>query len=371
MTRVALISNTAFNIANFRGGVIRALREQGVEVLAIAPPDDYSATLESMGCLFIPWQLEGRGINPLRELLALWRLVQILHRERPALTFHYTIKAVIYGGIAARISRIPHIAMLTGLGYVFITESLVSKIARLLYRRVLKWPLQVWFQNSDDRSEFIHRRLAEASQCVVLPGSGVNLSFFTPVSKPHAEHGCIFLLIARLLWDKGVGEYVEAARRLKACYPQARFQLLGAAGVSNPSAIEIGQVDQWVREGWIEYLGTTRDVRPYIAAADCIVLPSYREGVPRTLLEATAMARPIVATDVAGCREAVVDGINGFLCRVKDPADLAEKMERIITMSPVERALLGQAGRSYVEERFDERIVVGYYTNVLQRLGMI
>jgi glycosyltransferase involved in cell wall biosynthesis len=196
----------------------------------------------------------------------------------------------------------------------------------------------------------------------------VDLSRFSPAALPGAAGRIRFLLIARMLWDKGAGEYVAAARTLRQRYPDAEFCLLGFLDVQNPAAISRAQMDEWVTEGVVNYLGVSDDVREQIAEADCVVLPSYREGTPRTLLEAAAMARPLVATDAVGCREVVDDGVNGYLCRVKDADDLAEKMERMIGMSHEERAELGRRGREKVEREFDERFVVDAYLKAIREI---
>ena len=200
-----------------------------------------------------------------------------------------------------------------------------------------------------------------------LPGSGVDLSAFryAPM-QPLGNRPFRFLLVARLLWDKGVGEYVEAARIVRRKYPTAKFQLLGFLDVKNPTAVSSADMDDWVREGVVEYLGVADDVKPYLTDADCVVLPSYREGVPRSLLEAAAMGRLIVTTDAVGCRDAVDDGVTGLLCRVADANDLADKLLRMIEMSPEGRVLMGQAGRRKMELEFDEKIVIDRYLRVIE-----
>jgi glycosyltransferase involved in cell wall biosynthesis len=215
---------------------------------------------------------------------------------------------------------------------------------------------------------FVESRLVRPAQTDLLPGSGIDLERFTPTPFPTRD-GARFLLIARMLWDKGVGEYVEAARLLRSRYPNVEFCLLGFLDVRNPAAIGREQIAKWVKEGVVSYLGETHDVRSEIAAADCVVLPSYREGTPRTLLEAEAMGRPVVTTDAVGCREVVDDGVNGFLCKPRSATDLAQKMETILNLSHDSRAEMGRKGREKMEREFDERIVIAKYLEVIGSLG--
>jgi glycosyltransferase involved in cell wall biosynthesis len=226
----------------------------------------------------------------------------------------------------------------------------------------------VWFLNQDDRTAFFDQNLlAHPERARLLHGEGVDLDEYAFTPLPERE-AFVFILIGRLLWDKGVAEYVEAARRLRATYPHVRFQLLGPVGVDNPSAIGRTDVEAWQRDDLIDYLGEAHDVRPHIANADCVVLPSYREGVPRTLMEASAMGRPIVATDVPGCREVVEDGVTGFLCEAKNAASLAEQLERMLTLGARERMEMAAKGREKVAREFDEKTVVERYKGTIRAI---
>jgi len=229
-----------------------------------------------------------------------------------------------------------------------------------------RFPREVWFLNPDDQQTFLREGLLPSPERgYLLNSEGIDLEQFplTPLAngKTHFD----FLLVGRLLWDKGVAEYAAAARLLKARYPQARFQLLGPVGVANPSAIPLQQVEQWVAEGVLQWLGETQDVRPYLSAADCVVLPSYREGMPRTLLEASALGRPIVATRVPGCRDVVEDGVTGLLCEARDSDDLAAKMAQMLELPAAERTRMGELGRARMQAEFDERLVVHRYFETL------
>lgn len=367
-TKIMIASNTAWSIYNFRSGLIRALLVAGYEVVAVAPPDEYAKRIVSLGCRFVPLPMDNKGTHPGRDLLLLWRFYGLMRREKVGIFLGYTIKPNIYGSIAARALRIPVINNIPGLGAVFIHESWLTKLVRLMYRIALSRSFLVFFLNEDDRSLFIDQGLVKKEKAYLLPGEGIDLKRFSPV--PYKSSNPIrFLLSARMLWDKGVGEFVEAARILRQRGIAAECCLLGFLDVQNPAAISRAQMEAWVAEGAVRYLGTTDDVRAEIAAADCVVLPSYyREGIPRTLLEAAAMARPIITTDAVGCREVVEDGVNGFLCRPRDAQDLAEKMARIVAMSPEARAAMGQRGREKVEREFDERIVIERYLATIAQL---
>ncbi|WP_338860350.1 glycosyltransferase family 4 protein [Mycetohabitans rhizoxinica] len=368
--RVVLVANTLWSIVIFRPGLLRTLVRMGVDVVVMAPVDDTLPRARELNVRVIPLELSAKGTNPLRDLALVRTLVTRYRALKPDLVFHYTIKPNIYGSIAAKLAGVPCIAVTTGLGYAFVNTNLVARVAKALYRFAFRFPREVWFLNGDDWQDFVAQRLVDPAKTQVLPGEGIDLAHFAPRAAGVSDGHVRFLLIARMLWDKGVGEYVEAARLVRAVYPQAVFQLLGATDVANPSAISAEQMRTWVAEGVIDYLGTTQDVRDIIARADCVVLPSYREGVPRTLLEGAAMAKPLVATRAIGCREVVVDGENGLLCAPKDAADLARKLQHIIEMGPDARATMGARGRRMVEQRYDERIVIERYLAAMRRVGL-
>ena len=280
----------------------------------------------------------------------------------------YTVKPNVYGSLAAHVMGVPVINNVAGLGAVFVKDSRLTGLVRRLYQLALSRSVKVFFQNDDDHQLFVTGGLVDNSVTSVLPGSGIDLAKFSPVPLPN-KLPIRFLLIARMLWDKGVGEFVEAARLLKSRGVKAEFCLLGFLDVQNPAAISRAQMDKWVAAGIVNYLGVSDNVSDEIARADCVVLPSfYREGTPRTLLEAAAMARPIVTTDSVGCREVVDDGINGFLCRPRDSFDLAEKLAQMATLSPGERKAMGLRGREKAERQFDERIVINKYLETIEAI---
>lgn len=372
-SRVVIATNTSWNIYNFRAGLVRSLTANGYEVVAVAPPDAWSHRLQELGCRYVPLAMDNKGVSPRRDLTLLLNYRRLLAAERPVAFLGYTIKPNVYGSLAAHSLNIPTINNVSGLGTAFIKQSWLTAIVQVLYRVALGSAGRVFFQNEEDRALFVARHLVDAKDTEVLPGSGIDLTHFTPpvgVHSADSKVGPVFLLIARLLRDKGVVEFVDAARRVRQVHPGARFQVLGFLDSPNRTAITRNQVDQWVRDGVIEYLGVADDVRPYIAAADCIVLPSYREGTPRTLLEAAAMGRPLIATDVPGCRDVVDDGVNGLLCAVRDAGDLADKIDTFISLPPTLRSAMGTASRLLVEQRYDERAVIERYLVALAALRL-
>lgn len=368
--RIAVVSNTAWYLYNFRLNLMRALQRAGHTVIAIAPHDEYSNRIHEAGIVVHCVSISGSGINPLKELGAVFSLRRILRQQRVDLVLSYTPKGNLYSALSCLSADIKFVPNVSGLGRVFIHQSLVTRVAKILYRLTFRRAHHVFFQNNDDKALFIQSGLVEESRCERLPGSGVDLQRFNPFSPPErAINEPVFLLVARMLWDKGVGEYVEAAKILKQIYPGAVFRLLGFVDVANPSAITRDQINSWVSDGLVEYLGSTDDVRPFLIDADCVVLPSYREGVPRTLLEAAAMARPLITTDAPGCRDTVVDGVTGFLCQPRNAEDLADKMRCFIELSLPQRGELGRRAHQFVVDNFDERLVLARYLAIISDIG--
>ncbi len=366
--KIIICVNTAWNLFNFRAGLIRALVAEGYEVVAVAPFDDYAKRLATLGCRFVTLPMDNQGTNPWRDTFLLFRFWWLLRSEQPAAFLGYTVKPNIYGSLAAHVLGIPVVNNIAGLGAVFIRNGWLVRVVRVLYRAALKRSCKVFFQNEDDRRLFIDYGLVNLAITGLLPGSGINLQRFSPVDevvkKPHK--GFRFLLIARMLRDKGVGEYVEAARLLRQEGLDVECCLLGFLDVQNPAAISRAEMEAWVASGDVRYMGISDDVRTEIAEADCVVLPSYREGTPRTLLEAAAMGMPIVTTDAVGCREAVDEGVNGFLCKVGDAADLARCMRKMLALDSAHRAAMGAAGRRKMEQQFDDKIVIERYLEALR-----
>lgn len=364
---IALCCNSTYAMLNFRGGVIRQLIAAGHRVVIVAPVDGHSHELKAMGAEQVEWNLLGKSTNVLSEIAAVRDLYTIYSQVMPDAAFHYTIKPVIYGALVCRLRRIPFISVITGLGYAFINDGLIAKIAKIFYKVTLRWSKEIWLLNGDDQQTMLSGGLVAERSVRILPGEGVNTTYFSPREMMEAKRPR-FLLIARLLRDKGVFEYIEAARELLREGVEAEFALLGASDADNPTAITSEMVRKWESDGIVKYLGTCRDVRPFIDEAQCLVLPSYREGLPRSLLEAAAMARPVIATDVPGCRDVVIDGQTGFLCRARDVNSLTNAIKKFLSLSLGERRDLGKRGRQFVCEQFDEKFVIERYAKALENL---
>ena len=366
--RVVLAANSSWNIVNFRAGLIRALQDEGYDPVVIAPRE--ASTEQRISELGVEWlavPIDRSGTNPLADLRLIARYSRLLRGICPAAFLGFTIKPNIYGAIAARSLGIPVIANISGLGTVFIKRGPLLALVTRLYRFALSRAAVVFFQNPEDVALFLERGIVRPRQARLIPGSGVDPQRFDPVPLP--EGPPVFLLIARLLGDKGVREYVAAARSLRTELPEARFQLLGPLDEGNRTAIARSELDRWVNDGDVEYLGETGDVRPFVAAATAVVLPSYREGLPRTLLEAGAMERPLIATDVPGCRQVVADGVNGFLCRAGDAESLASAMRRLTQLDLARIRAMGAEARRKVVSEYSEAVVFRAYLDALEKVA--
>ena len=360
MAKIVIISPYTKSLINFRGEMIKDFVKLGHEVIALGPDEGFENQIEDLGAKYMNYPLKRPGLNPLKEVKTLISIIKILRRIKPHIVLSYAIKPAIYGSLAASLARIPKIySMITGLGYVFTGTSFKQHILSILIKNLFRFTLRnnraILFQNPDDLKFFQQKKLlAKDTKAMLINGSGVDIVkyyFSEPKLKPIS-----FLLIARLIWDKGIKEYVDAARTLKEKYPDVIFKILGPFD-SNIAAIKPVDVKAWVEEDVIEYLGETNDVRPFIADTSVNVLPSsYREGTPRSVLEAMSMGRPIITTDAPGCRETVVEGVNGFLVPVKDSAALVYAMETFI-LQPNLIVEMGVKSREIAIKKYDVRKV--------------
>ena len=363
--KIIVLGNQTKAMSNFWSVLIRHMRKAGHEVVCCAPPGDADAeaALAAQGARLRHYSLDRKGLNPLSDLRTTRELFSLFRDEKPDLLFASTIKPVIYGCMAAKAAGVPHVyATITGLGYAFEADTFfkkcVNRLGRLLYRVALSGAEGVFFQNQDDIKVFRQSGiLGHNARVLTARGTGVDTKRFAPSPLPgysadgHLSGSPVFLLVARLLEAKGLPEYAEAARLLKARYPDARFQVLGPPE-KGLGSVSMEQVNAWQQQGSIEYLGETRDVRPYVAAAHVLVLPSWREGTPTSIMEGMSMGRPAVVTDAPGCREVVRNSVNGYLVPVRDPQALAGAMESFIT-NPESIARMGQAGRELALSEFD------------------
>jgi len=361
-------ANSAWNIINFRKPIIESFLQQGYKVSVIAPSDHAVKKITDMGCDYYPIQMNRSGMNPINELFFFLALKKFFKEIKPDCILSFTIKNNIFGAFAARSLDIPFIPNISGLGTAFMSNNLIKILVKLLYKFAFKSMNTVFFQNPDDADLFISNKLIKSSQVALVPGSGVDLEYFSYNKLLHDDK-TTFLFIGRLLVDKGINEFINAAKKVKDIYPTAHFQVLGGIDLNNRSSISNEKVESWVSEGAVEYLGLKDDVRPFIMEATCVVLPSYREGAPRALIEAAAMGRPLIASDVPGCRSVVEHGKNGFLCDVKDEDSLASAFIRFINLSKHSKSNFSFASRRKMSDEFAKEIVVKGYNAALGNIN--
>lgn len=353
---VLIIAGNARSLIANRGDLIRDMRASGLKVAAAVPTADYLPEVEELGITIYPVEMGRTGINPLHDLKYLLALRRLLREVRPQVVFGYTIKPVVYGSLAARLAGVPRIySMITGLGHVFTTENSrnrrLQKVIGVLYRLGLSANHRVFFQNPDDLQEFLDRgMLKDRTKAVRTYGSGVDMQRFA--RDPLPEGPPTFLFIGRLLTEKGIAEFCEAARQVRADYPEARFIAVGPHDPNLPHACAAEDLERWKAEGVVEFVGGVQDVRPWIAQSSVFVLPSYREGTPRSVLEAMSMGRPIITSDAPGCRETVEEGVNGFLVAPRSVAPLAQAMTRFLAR-PELIAEMGEASWQLVKRHYD------------------
>jgi len=362
MKKILIISRCSWTLYNFRLGIMRALKDKGVKVIgAGASGDGFEQRVRDAGFVFIDLPINKKSINPLSDIYLFFKLFVLFKKEKPDIVHLFTIKPVIYGNFAAKWAGVPKIIVtITGLGHAFLTDKgwLRATVQRL-YKNALKHCQTVFFQNNDDRTLFIQNGLVSSEKTALVPGSGVNTTQFSPrnASSCQNKNTINFLMFCRLLREKGVYEYVEAAKRIKEKHPEVTFTLLGGRDIRNPSVVPETDILDWEKSGIIQCLDEVVDVRDHIAQANVVVLPSYREGTPRSLLEAAAMGKALITTDAVGCREVVDDGINGFLVPVRDSQALAAAMAKFVNDVQLCQAM-GLAGRKKICAEFDERIVI-------------
>lgn len=365
--KVLLLANTSWYLVNFRASTIRAFIQAGYSVICISPFDEHSYKIAKLGAQFLRLDMDGANTRPLNELFLLKELLGTIKHIQPDIIFNFTIKMNIYAGLCSYVLRIPYINNVTGLGTAFIHKSPTFIIARLLYGFANKRAARVFFQNEDDQSHFIQHKLVDTSKAILLPGSGINIKKFS--KQPLPDTPITFLMIARLIADKGVREFVNAARVVKRTFPDARFILLGPNSVQNHSAIADEELSNWVQEGVVELFGPTYDVRPWLKDCHVLVLPSYREGMPRTVLEAAAVGRPAIVTDVPGCRHSIVPGETGWLCEVRNSDSLAKQMIYVINNKRL-IPQFGQKASERVRREFSDKIVINEYLKCMDFLKL-
>lgn len=358
---IVMTVNAAWNIANFRLPLVKALLADGHRVTVLAPSDEAVPALTEIGCEFVHLLMDRKGLNPIGDIALMLRMLRHLRHLSPDVVLSFTIKNNVMGAMAAKSLNIPFLPNVTGLGTAFLSGRLMQAVARGLYRSAFRGLPAVFFQNQDDHDLFIELGLTRVDQARVLPGSGIDLGTFSPLPYPPERAGLRFLMVARLLRDKGVLEFVEAARIIKQERSDITFAMLGKVDDENRSSVGSDRVEKWQEDGLIEYLGTASDVRPLIAQAHCVVLPSYREGAPRTLIEAAALGRPAIASDVPGCNAVVEDGVTGYLCEVKNAEALAASMRRFADLEWQQKAAMAQNARQKIVREYGvDRVIAAY-----------
>jgi len=360
--KIILVANTGWYVANFRLGLVRRLVAGGHDVIAVAPMDPADDRLSVAGARIVDLRLSRNGINPVSEVATVLQLRRIFTAENAEVVLSYTPKGTIYSAIALAGRRERLIVNISGLGRAFAPGSRLRRLSTTLYRYALGRASHVFFENDHDRNMFVSAGIVRADRSDRIPGLGVDLAHFAPGVVPAAQRGAEgtrFLLCGRLLWDKGLAEYAESARAARAAEPSTVFQILGFVEPPSVAAVPRATLEAWVAEGIVEYLGTTQDVRGAMLAADCIVLPSYYpEGVPRSLLEAAALGRPIITTDSTGCRDAVDDSQTGYLVQPRDADALTAKLLAFTRLPPAVREAMGRAARAKMVAQFDENDVL-------------
>ncbi len=370
--KVALVANSTWNFFNFRLNIIRSLKERGFEVVLISPPDQYlSHLLEEVDVRHIPLDnLNRKSVNPFGEMALYREFKRIYKNEAPDLIIHYTIKPNIYGNMAAQKLGIRSICVITGLGYVFLHDNIYNHVAKKLYKKSLHKAGLVVFENEEDKDLFVQLELVPTDKTAVVNGCGINLEYFKPIHNPEKIGSkTIFTFIARLILDKGIMEFIEAAKSVRSRYPDVEFWVAGEIDEGNPTSISHEKLYEWVESGIIKYFGHVKDVRPIIAKSDCIVLPSYREAMARTLTEALAMEKPVISCDTSGCRTIVDDGVNGFLVPVKDVDALVHAFETFKLLPNDSRSQMGKKGREKAISVFDEEIVTSQFIELIDGLN--
>ncbi|NMM47384.1 glycosyltransferase family 4 protein [Marinigracilibium pacificum] len=366
--RIGIVVNSAWNVINFRKGIILNLLDRGCQVFAFVPEDNYADDLRKLGVEVINTPLSSTGVNPVNDLRYLNTLYKQFKEIKPDVLLQYTIKPNIYGAIAASRLGIPVINNVSGLGTMFLGRKVFSSIAFQLYKQAFKNVPLVFFQNESDRRFFLINKMTSRERSMVIPGSGVDVNYFKPLSKPVKSKSLVFLMIARLIIEKGIYEFAYAARRLKEEYPNVEFQILGAFDPSHPRSVKSEDLEYWVKNSILNYYEPVNDVRPHIMNCDAIVLPSYREGTSKTLLEGASMGRPLIATDVPGCREVVRNNTNGLLCKAGDSESLYFTLKQFIELSSAEREQMGIESRKFVEGHYSEDLVINTYLSAIDRL---
>ncbi len=365
--KIAVIENGLFSTYTMREALMLKLLEENTEVYVITHTNNFVAEVEKMGLKV--YNVGSGNMNPFKVALYIYNLRKILMKLKPDVCLTFSIRPAIWGNMITRRMKLPTITNITGIGPLFESKSIVYATARTMYRNALKKTNKVFFQNNDDMDLFIKSKFVNPAVAERIPGSGVDYNKFAPRHlKEKDPETFVFLFIGRLIKDKGIFEYIYAARSIRKKYPHTSFHVIGPFWTQNlrTNTITRSQLKHWIEEGVIDYLGEKKDVRKFIAESDCIVLPSYREGTSNILLEAGSMEKPVITTNTTGCKEIVEDGVTGFLCNVRDEIDLAEKMELMLSLDEKTRLEMGKKAREKIIREYDKQIVIQAYMNAIK-----
>lgn len=357
--KILILANSDLGLYKFRKELIEELIKNGYEVYLSLPEGDLIKPFEIMGCTFIETPVDRRGINPITDFKLLRRYKDIIKKVNPDLVITYTIKPNIYGGIAALLLRKEYAVNITGLGTAFEKSGVVKNIVVILYRFALSRAKVVFFENNSNRDTLVSSRCCKKEKTVVLNGAGVNTDIYNYQSYPH-NHTLKFLFVGRVMKEKGIDELLDAMKRLVSEGKKCALDVVGPLEENYKEKLE-----ECEKEGWLKYLGYQEDVRPFIKECDCFVLPSYHEGMANTNLECASSGRPVITSDIAGCREAVKDKISGYLCKPKNDEDLFSKMNAFCLLSQEQRRQMGVEGRRLMEQVFDKKKVISRTINEL------
>lgn len=359
MKTITLSANTSWYLYNFRASTIRRLVHESYRVICLSPLDDYSQKLvDELGAEWLPLAMDNMGSNPIKDMGLIIRFWRLYRKLKPVAALHFTIKNNVYGTWAARLAGVPAVNNVSGLGTAFIRSGLVPTIVRLLYKTSQPFAHRIFCQNEEDFAQLVDSRLVAKKRLELLPGSGVDLDRFNPLLQEEHQGPFRFLYAGRMLADKGLSELLTAVRAINSDGIQCSLWLRGFSDVHNISSISHQQLMAWGERPDVEWLGPSDSMERVYAEVDCVVLPSYREGMPRSLLEAGAMGLPVIATNVPGCRNIVRDGFNGLLCEAKNTQSLQTALQKMLRMTTAERAHMGENGRALVSQKYDERLVI-------------
>jgi glycosyltransferase involved in cell wall biosynthesis len=364
---IVLVGNSALSMFKFRSNLIKALVEQEHTIHIICPEDEFVSDLINLGVKWSSWEVVRDSKNPIIEMNSFLALFRLIMNIKPDFMLCYTIKPNIYGSIIARILNIKTLAVVTGLGYVFFNENITSRFAKKLYKIAFEKLKYILFLNPEDISDFIADKIISSPQAILLPGEGIDTAHFFP--KKDSRNKNLYLYFGRLMWDKGFHELTEAAKIVKTQHPEVEFRVVGKLSFGNPSDVPSQHVLKQAADGIITYQEFVKDVRSLIAEASYVLLPSYREGIPMSVLEAAAMGVPSIVTNVPGCRDVVVDSFNGYVCEVKSAESLANKILRSLTLNDREYEDLSLNSRKTVLEKFSSERVLNSYKEIFKLMG--